>query len=387
VAEPSPPSTRYGSDRRGAPILTIGVGATRIPVRSLWLLLIYASELLPRLRTKDREAILAGERDDHLLDAIAEVLVGEVEIRLRQQLSFHYVARHADLTRVRGRIDHLGTTTRRLMQQGRVACRFDELSIDSPRNRFIAATLLYAAPLLNRPDLAHRCRRAAFRMHRMGVRASEPSRAELSTDRLGHHDAADRRMIDAAHLLRDMAVPAHMTGPRGMPELRDDPDAHRRLFEAAVRGFFRYELRGQGWKVGAQELKWIGQQSPPAPFLPIMTTDISLLHRVSGRRVVIETKFTDGLIDRNGKTTVKSGYLRQLYAYLASQSGRGDPTYDNAEGVLLFVKTDGRDVFDAEVTIQSHPMRFLSVDLSQSPAKIRERWRQCLNHPMALEQV
>ena len=57
-------------------MLTAGYGATRIPVRSFWLLLIYASELLSRLQTKDREAILAGERDDHLLDAIAEVLVG-----------------------------------------------------------------------------------------------------------------------------------------------------------------------------------------------------------------------------------------------------------------------------------------------------------------------
>jgi class 3 adenylate cyclase len=89
------------------------------------------------------------------------------------------------------------------------------------------------------------------------------------------------------------------------------------------------------------------------------------------------SKFTDGLVDRDGKTTIKSGYLYQLYSYLASQSGRGNPGHDNAEGVLLFVKTENRDVFD-KVTIQGHRIRFLSVDLGERPAQIRERWMQCL---------
>lgn len=125
-------------------------------MRSLWFLLICASELLAQLRTKDREAILAGERDDDLLDAIAEALVGEIEIRIRRQMTLHYRNRDADLTRVRGRIDHLSTTTRRLSEQEHIACRFDELNVDSPRNRFIAAMLLYAAPRVGRPGVAHR---------------------------------------------------------------------------------------------------------------------------------------------------------------------------------------------------------------------------------------
>jgi len=109
-----------------------------------------------------------------------------------------------------------------------------------------------------------------------------------------------------------------------------------------------------------------------------MKTDILLDHSHSLRRIVTETKFTDGLVDRDGRPTIESGYLYQLYCYLASQRGRGNPTLDNAEGVLLFVKTETRDVFDEEVTIQGHRIRFLSVDLGQRPAQIRARWMQCL---------
>lgn len=359
-------------------MVIVGAGATRIPVRSLWLLLIYASDLLAQMRTTEREALLAGTRDNDLIDAIAEVLVHEVEQRLRRQLTVDYRTRAEDLTRVRGRIDHLRTTTSRLMEQGRIACRFDELGVDSPRNRFIATTLLHAAPVVQRADLARRCKSAAFQMHRLGVSAVAPSRAAMSTDRLAHHDAADRRMLDAAHLLRDMAVPQHESGDRLMPRLLDDEGKYRKLFEAAVRGFFSHSLRSDGWRVSSPHLHWTTPGDVVA-HLPIMRTDTVLKHATTGRRIVVETKFTDSLVDRDGKTTVAAGYLYQLYAYLASQSGRGDDTLDESEGVLLFVKVERREVFDDEFRIQAHRIRFLSVDLSGEPADIRSRWLKCVD--------
>ena len=60
--------------------------------------------------------------------------------------------------------------------------------------------------------------------------------------------------------------------------------------------------------------------------MPVMKTGVTLDDPASGRRVVIEAKFTDALVDRDGKTTIATGYLYQLYAYLASQTGRGDDT-------------------------------------------------------------
>lgn len=359
-------------------MIILGAGATKIPVRSMWLLLIYASELLAELKTPERERILAGERDNDLVDAIAEVLVDEVEHRLRRQLTLHYRTRHADLDRVRGRIDHLRTVTRRLSDQGRIACRFEELSVDSPRNRFIAHTLLYAAPAIKSPELTQRCRNAAFRMHRLGVGAVEPSRSELSRDRLAHHDAGDRRMLDAAHLLRDMAIPFNTAGALDLPAILDDAGKHRKLFEAAVRGFFRYSLSPKGWIVGARILHWPSHSPSQPSFLPLMKTDVTLDNVAENRRIVIETKFTDALVTGEAKTTVDSKYLYQLYTYLASQTGQGDTFANNAEGVLLFVKTADRPDFNEETKIQGHRMRFLSVDLGATPAEIRARWLECV---------
>ena len=45
------------------------------------------------------------------------------------------------LNRVRGRIDLLNTEKHQLLERGKVACQFDELTINTARNRFVRAAL------------------------------------------------------------------------------------------------------------------------------------------------------------------------------------------------------------------------------------------------------
>ncbi|BBY28123.1 5-methylcytosine restriction system specificity protein McrC [Mycolicibacterium sediminis] len=361
-------------------VLSVGQGKTEIPIRSLWLLLIYASDLLSGLRSTERESLMADSHDADLIGAIADVLVTEVEHRLRQQLSFHYRSTSADLTRVRGRIDHLRTGTAHLLDQGRIACVFDELTVNSPRNRFVAATLRRAARLVESKEISRRCAAASFTMQRLGVSPQTPSRPELSKDRLGHHDSHDRRMLDAAHLVNDMAVPFHEHGSRSITKLLRDEGKYRKLFEKAVKGYFTYTLRPHGWTVHNPELHWQhGGTGNDHGLLPAMKTDVVLLDPTKQRRIVIEVKFKDALVNNYAdNTTIHSGFLYQLYAYLKSQAGPADDVADHAEGVLLFVVANGRDPVNAVSTIQGHPIRFLSVDMTGTPSDIRNRWDLCL---------
>ena len=111
----------------------------RIPVRNILLLMFYASDLYREL-PQDRRVAIEDAPDD-LPDLAAEILTHAVERRMRRNLSFSYRRRRADLTRVRGRIDLLRTERRQLLKRGRVACSFDELTVDTPRNRFVKAAL------------------------------------------------------------------------------------------------------------------------------------------------------------------------------------------------------------------------------------------------------
>ena len=344
----------------------------RIPVRNIWLLLLYASDLF-RLHGKD--AVDLEDNPDDLPDLVAEILANAVEERQRRQLSLGYRVREADLNRVRGRIDALATERRQLLLRGLVACRFDELTIDTPRNRFVRAALEGVSRLVGQPGLRRRCRKLAADMKSMGVSGTPPTRHQMSSDRFGRHDAGDRYMVAAAKLAFDLALPTEVSGRNALPLPDREERWARRLFERAVGGFYRVVLSSRAWGVSTDgALTWDIEKSTPGidRILPNMRTDIVLDERLSGRRIVIDTKFTSIL--KSGwyrDETLSSAHLYQIYAYLRSQVGRGDQSADEAEGLLLHPAV-GESV-DESVIIQGHRIRFATVDLAASTSVIREQ--------------
>ena len=347
----------------------------RIPVRNLWLLMLYASDFV---RLPGEHDLASEDAPDELPNLVAEILAHAVEKRQRRQLSLGYRRRHAEISRVRGRIDILTTMRRQLLSRGRVACRFDELTIDTPRNRFVRAALEKIARLATDGELAHMCRRLAYAFKTMGVAGIPPSPAEMRIDHFGRHDADDRSMVAAAQLAHDLALPTEEFGTSVLPLPYREERWVRRLFERAVGGFYEVTLSRQGWRVSTGKwLDWkVERRTANADsILPTMKTDVILEHRASNRRIVIDTKFTS-ILTRGWyrDETLRSGYLYQMYAYLRSQAGRGDPIADRAEGLLLHPSVGG--MVDETAVIQGHPIRFATVDLAASSATIR---RQLLN--------
>ncbi|WP_206932577.1 5-methylcytosine-specific restriction endonuclease system specificity protein McrC [Roseococcus thiosulfatophilus] len=344
----------------------------RIPIRNLWLLMLYGSDLY---RVLGGTKVALEEMPDHLPDLVAEILAHAVEVRQRRQLSLGYQQRHAVLSRVRGRIDALTTERRQLLSRGLISCHFAELTIDTPRNRFVRAALETVARLGIQPDLAHRCRMLANTMKSMGVSGEAPTIRQMSLDRFGRHDVDDSLMVAAAKLVFDLALPTEAAGTNSfaMPD-RDEVWA-RRLYERAVGGFYEVALASAGWEVRrGSTLEWQTAHATSGiqAILPQMRTDIVLTHPPTGRRIVIDTKF-NSILTRGWykQETLRSGYLYQMYSYLRSQTGRGDALDDSASGLLLHPAVDQK--LDEAVTIQGHVVRFATVDLAAPAADIRDQ--------------
>ena len=87
-----------------------------------------------------REVAVEDNPDD-IPDLVAEMLCHQIEHRIQRGLSYGYRPRKAVLGHVRGRIDLLNTERHRLLDRGKVACRFDELTIDTARNRYVRTAL------------------------------------------------------------------------------------------------------------------------------------------------------------------------------------------------------------------------------------------------------
>lgn len=351
----------------------------RVPVRNLWLLMLYASDLFRQLDHAKRDI----EKDpDDIPDLVAEILACQVERRLKRNLSFGYQTREAVLTRLRGRIDLLHTERHQLLDRGKVACRFDELTVDTTRNRFVRSALEVIAPVVRDKALAHKCRALAGSLRRMGVTGENPGRTAVSLDRFGRNDAHDRQMVSAAQLAFNLALPTEAAGSRHLSQ--PDREIHwvRKLYEKGIAGFYDVTLSGQGWRVQAgKTMGWqIESKSTGIDnILPSMRTDIVLDHAATGRRIVIDTKFNSIVTKGWYKDeSLRSGYVYQIYAYLRSQEGNGDALSTCASGMLLHPSVG--DSVNEHVVIQGHEIRFATVDLGADAAEIRRQLLGVLNN-------
>jgi len=345
-------------------------------LRNIWLLMLYASDIA---RFAGRFDAWVEEDLDDLPDLVGWLLSREVERRMRRNLSRGYRHREAVLTRVRGRIDLLITATEQLLDRGAVACRFDELTLDTPRNRFVRTALDRIERLVTNRDLANRCRSLSRDLGRAGVSGLLPSRADLARDQIARNNAEDRFMLALARLAFDLALPTEEAGSIPLPSPDRDEHWVRRLFEKAVAGFYAVELGPAGWGVHSGNVLHWPVTSPSEgikAILPTMKTDI-ILDAPDGLRIVIDTKFT-AIVSKSWyrDESLKTGYLYQIYAYLRSQERPDDSTspWNSAAGILLHPAIDKG--FDEKVTIQGHQVRFTTVDLSERPQAIRRVLRK-----------
>ena len=352
-----------------------------IPIRNLWFLLCYAHGLAG---LNDQNAVEIGEHDD-VPELLARLLATMVERRIKRNLARAYLPREARLTRVRGRIDLMATLSSGELRQGRIICRFEESSSDTPRNQLFRFALTRLASVVGDKKLAHRCRLLGSELARLGVTFRRPARSEMAREQIGRNDADDAALIVVANLALAPRLPTEDAGDVRLARLHRDDRMLRELFEKAVAGFYKEELPKQQWKVRPQkELVW-SIEAPTAglmKWLPTMNADIVIDNRLTSRRIVIDTKFTNILThNRFGQARFKSQYVYQIFTYLRSQAGHGDPRADNAEGWLLHPAIDSQHV-DESFTVSGHRLRFVTVDLTADNALIQEALQLLLTEPV-----
>lgn len=344
---------------------------THIPLRNIWLLFLYAADLV---QFKDATQVEA-EKARNLPELLARLLTEVVQQRLRRNLSRGYQPRHAVLSRVRGRIDVLATVSGQLLEQGRVACRLEEHTLDTPRNRLVRAALEHLVVKLTVPKLVNECKALAQLMGRIGVSSSKPSREELAIDRVSRNETADLLMVGLAKMVFDAFIPSEEMGQSHT--VVADANAHlvRRLFEKAVGNALRIQLQPLGWQVlPGRKLSWPVQAASKGlnDYLPGMETDIELLHHGRKYKLVIDTKFTHIFTSTQYKEEVlRSGYLYQLYAYLRTQEAATLGQDWCSEGMLLHPQCGG--VVDVYVDMQGHRLRFKTIDLMGSAEEFEQQ--------------
>ena len=332
---------------------------------TLWRLLELAFELAPQ-----RDWVLRADLSavcDTSPSTLLGLLYGRLlELRIISGLSQAYATADRAISTVRGRPLLLESSRLGIAQQGRLLCRFDELTIDRPRNRQLkcAAKFLLGRVHSRSPESAIVIDRLQWCISQMrGVRDVPADAFGLGNEPVGRHELQDAPVVQLALLVLQLLSGSNEDGAALLPEIDLDNRLMRIVFERAVFQHYRSTLDPTTWEVDGQgSYVWAGPSSL-STFLPVMKPDVVLRRRDGTRTIIIETKFTKHLAQPHyagGSTAPKlhSAHLYQLFSYAKSQSWTGRVT-----GVLVYPRSDDLGVDDIAFEVAGVAMRALTIEL------------------------
>ena len=126
-------------------------------------------------------AALETQRHD-FLELLVRLFARRLLAAVRRGLPRRFLAREEDLRFLRGRLDAVRQTTRLAVRPDRLACRFEELSEDTPLNRVLKAAVSRLARLARSAANARLLAELAARFEPVGT-AADPLREPVRLDR------------------------------------------------------------------------------------------------------------------------------------------------------------------------------------------------------------
>lgn len=308
-----------------------------------------------------------------IVDFIASILCDNLEARMRKNLSYGFNRVSSIETRLRGKVNHLENERFHLLAKGRVSCRYDELSLNTPKNCFIRGALEIIAGLSDNVQILERVKSLISRFQQLGITSSPP--LPQSMTRVGLNDREDAHIIAISKLIYDFKIPTTSDGNDKLYNIQDEKQWVYRLYEKAILGMYKHLLPSQEWEVsGGDKLKWqttFFSSKRVEALLPNMKTDITIRSRTKDFHLIIDTKFNNLIVKGQFQNeTIRSGYVYQMYAYLQSQVN----TYSGevlSKGMLLHPSIG--ESIEEEIHLQGHPIKFCTIDLTENFQNIKTR--------------
>lgn len=258
-----------------------------------------------------REAASHDLRRQPLLDVFVSAFLEAVMMLIRAGLMRRYRTEDQDIGMIRGRLLLQRQATVHAMRVDRLACRFDDLTVDNAWNQVLKAALVAVRPWTKTVASSRRWLEAAAAFDEVSVPADPLSvLGNLKSDRQTKHYSIALHW--AGWILR-LLSPNLRGGRNRAPELLFDMN---RLFEEAVASVLRRRGYGNGLRVTAQDrgmhLATL-QSTEPKPFFGLIP-DLVVLDdaRIAA---VADTKWTPVEMDAGGRLVPKDAHVYQLNAY------------------------------------------------------------------------
>lgn len=296
-----------------------------ILIRNIYHMLAYAFK---ELHHNNYEHIM-GEDFENVCDLFAEILGKGIAYLLKQGLHKEYIAVSESLPTLRGKLNMTETIREKLSQRGRLACEYDELSVDNLFNQILKSAVML---LLRHADV-RRERKAALRRLMLffdGVDEIAPSAIRWGQLRYDRNSRSYQMLHSLCYFLLQGRLLTTEAGPTRLEQFSDD---HMNLlFERFVLAY--YKRHHPEFRACSKQIKWGLETSEGADMLPIMQSDITL--DLGPRTLIIDTKYySRPLREYFGKLTLYSPNLYQIHTYVMNEDVGHTGCVD---GMLLYAR-------------------------------------------------
>lgn len=299
-----------------------------IPIKNIYYMLTYAFK---ELKHNNYEYI-AGENFDNIYDLFAEILSKGVAYLLKQGLHKEYVLKEDTLTTLRGKLNLQGTIKEKISQRTRLACEYDELTINNVFNQIIKTTF---GILISKSDVKNEKKNNIRRLLLFfdGVDGIDQSAIKWNLLRYDRNTRTYQMIHSLCYFILQNLLLSTEQGDTKM--LRFSDEHMNLLFQRFVMEYFK--RHHPEYKATAKQIKWNFSENntDSSSILPIMQSDITLI--LGERTLIIDTKYySKNLQEHFGKFTINSPNFYQIHTYVMNEDR---DHIGNVDGMLLYAKT------------------------------------------------
>lgn len=340
-----------------------------IPIRNIWLLMAYAANLNTDFSSKKTST---QSFEENLMDTVAELLCSETKKQLKYGLNLGYEPLTEELSRLRGKIDHLRTARSSSYLRGKIYCTYEKLNHNTLENQIVRISLHKVMKYVKSSQIRFTCKALDSHLGALGIDLFRGNLSSVVSREIDHR-RKNSHLLSLAYLALRMDLVSEELGEGNyLSPLKKDAWIYN-LFEKAIGGFYRHHLVNTGWIVETgRKHSWPLLESTArlSQILPNMITDIELTNPLIRKKVIIDTKFTK--IVKPGRfrdLTLSSGHIYQLYTYLRTSEEMDSERFDSSSGLLLY-PAYGENFYE-ETSLQGHKCVFATVNLLAGPNEIK----------------
>lgn len=315
---------------------------------------------------------IAAEEFDNIHSLLAAILAKGVGYQLKVGLYKQYITQQDNLLLLRGKINLNQTLNNRIKQDIRVACEFDNLTVNNIYNQILKSCLLLLIQCEHvKQDLRIILKKELVFFSSIDV----VDLHQVKWDALSYnrHNLSYQFLHAICQILVEGLLLTTSDGSYHLNDIFDERKLHD-LYEKFLLEF--YKSHAKDAQVRAPHIDWSLDEGSESEMLPKMHTDVVI--RKKDEIIIIDAKYYSRTTQvYYGRHSIHSGNLYQIFSYVKNYQLRKPEI--PVRGVLMYARTAAEIQPSSEFHMSGNTIQVNTLDLNCDFSSIETQLKGILN--------